>query len=91
MSAVETVTPILGVNAVGKDTTAKLAPGTPVTGNRGRLLMYVQATGVIGANAQVSVQTSTLSFSATSVAVGSWTNSSVAFADGEYGWVFKNV
>lgn len=91
MSALETVTPILGVNAVGKDTTAKVAPGTPVHGKGGRVMLYVQASGVIAAGGSVTVSTSTLSFTASSVAVGSWTNSSVAFADAEYGWVFKNV
>lgn len=91
MAVLETVTPILGVSPTLKDTVARVAPGTPVHGKGGRVMIYVQAPGVVGANAQVSIDTATISFAATSVAVGSWTNGSVPFAAAEYGWVFKNV
>jgi hypothetical protein len=91
MAILETVTPILGVSAAIKDTVPKVAPGTPVHGRLGRVMIYVQAPGIVGANSQVSIDTSTISFAATSVAAGNWTNGSVAFVAGEYGWVYKNV
>ena len=91
MAILETVTPILGVGAGIKDTTPRLAPGTPVHGRLGRVMIYVQAPGVIGANSAVTLDTTTISFAASSVTTGTWTNGSVAFAAGEYGWVFKSV
>ena len=91
MAILETVTPILGVSAAIKDTAPKVAPGTPVHGRLGRVMIYVQAPGIVGANSAVTLDTATISFAATSVATGGWTNGSVAFAAGEYGWVFKNV
>jgi len=91
MSVLETVTPILGVSAAIKDTVPKVAPGTPVHGRGGRVMIYVQALGVVGANATVTLDTTTISFGATSTLSGAWTNGSVAFAANEYGWVFKNV
>jgi hypothetical protein len=91
MSILETVTPILGVGATQKDTVPRMAPGTPVHGRGGRVMIYVQAPGIVGANSTVTLDTGTISFAAASVASGAWTNGSVAFAAGEYGWVFKNV
>ena len=91
MAVLETVTPIAGVSPTLKDTTARVAPGTPVHGKGGRVMIYVQAPAIIAANGQVTVDTSTTSFAASSVASGSWTNGSVAFAAAEFGWVFKNV
>lgn len=91
MATLEGTTPLLGVSPTVKDTVAKVAPGTVVHGKGGRVMIYVQAPGVVGANAQVSIDTATISFAASSVAVGTWTNGSVAFAAAEYGWVFKNA
>lgn len=85
----QTITPVLGVAPTVKDTSAVVQPGTVVHGAGNRVMLYVQAPGVIGANAQVTIDNATISFAASSVAAGTWTNGSVAFAAAEYGWVFK--
>lgn len=62
-----------------------------IPGRLGRLGMYVKASGAIAASNYVTVALSSISCLATSVDGGAGTaycrNGSVAFVDGEYGWV----
>ena len=58
---------------------------------QGKFAMYVKASGVIGNSLYATVALSSISCLATSVDGGAGTtyfrNGSVAFADGEYGWL----
>lgn len=96
-------TPLLGVAWDTKDLSATgstMAVGTVVSlnapslqGLTGHFAMYVRANGAIGASAFVTIDTSTTAIAlASSVTSGTSSgfarNGSVAFADGDYGWVF---
>lgn len=93
LSTLEATTPLLGISPNIKDTSPRVAPGVQVLGVNGKLLMYVQAPAAIGANGSCTIDTTTISFAASSVAGGTitWTNGSVAFVAAEYGWVFKDL
>lgn len=89
---------LLGANLDQKDTTAALRVGTVTKvlsdkpALQGKFAMYVKANGVIGNSNYVTVDLSSISCLASSVDGGTGTamcrNGSVAFADGEFGWVF---
>jgi hypothetical protein len=90
-------TPTLGVNIYRRTTEAELKVGTVVQlntslpGVQGKLAMYIKASGALGANNYATVALTSVSCLATSVDGGAGTAffrvGSVAFADGEYGWL----
>lgn len=91
---------IIGAGFNFKGTDALLQPGTQVRlisqtepWAAGKFAMYIKANGAIGASAYVTVDMTTLAMYGSSVASatasGFWRNGSVAFVDGEYGWVFS--
>lgn len=89
---------LLGAALDQKYTTALLRVGTVTkvlsdkAALQGKFAMYVKANGVIGNSSYVTVDLSTLACFASSVEGGAGTaycrNGSVAFADGEFGWVY---
>lgn len=95
-----TSSPIIGVGFDLKETSPSHTLGTTVPLNYsqaggvriGHFAMYVQASGIIANSAYCTVDTSSISCLATSVAVstsnGFFRNGSVAFAANDYGWVF---
>lgn len=70
-------------------TVVKLLSNYPTV--QGKFAMYVKASGVIGNSTYATVALASISCLATSVDGGAGTaffrNGSVAFADGEYGWL----
>lgn len=92
-----TTTPLAGVAFDIKTTDPLLRVGTVVAltsdnpSTLGKFAMYVKASGVIGNSNYATVALTSISCLATSVDGGAGTaytrNGSVAFADGEYGWV----
>jgi hypothetical protein len=87
----------LGVNITRRTTDPEHKLGdvvqlvSNVPGNIGKLAMYIKASGVIGNSNYATVALSSVSCLATSVDGGAGTAffrcGSVAFADGEYGWL----
>lgn len=88
----------IGVNLMRRTTDPEHKVGEYVLvlsnlpGNQGKLAMYVKASGAIGNSNYATVNLSTLSCLATSVdssGLGTvyFRNTSVAFVDGEYGWL----
>lgn len=83
------VTAILGVDFDARDTTPQFPLGCLAhyvlsTGQGGKC-MYVQANGAIAAS-QSDILVSNVGQA--SDGTGTWSNTAVAFADNEYGWVY---
>lgn len=78
-------TPLIGVNFASPDTTPSFGVGTPVLGNLNDTWVYVKATEAV-ATGTCSVDSS---FNLTDAA-GNYT-APVAFASGDYGWVYKTT
>jgi hypothetical protein len=60
-----------------------------IAGNVGKLAMYVKATGIIGNSNYATVSMGSVAASSVDGGAGTafFRNGSVAFADGEYGWL----
>lgn len=76
---------LLGVDFDARDTTPQYTIGAMDWDNNGEKIMYVQANGAIAAS-QTDITVSTAGQA--SDGSGTWSNSAVAFADNEYGWVW---
>ncbi len=79
-------------NAVSEINPQEFALGTEALVSNGFIAVYVQNFGItttagISANSQVTINWPTAH--AASVATGTYTNFSAAFASGDFGWVFK--
>jgi hypothetical protein len=85
MASTFTATPLAGVTFGFTETTPSFAVGTPVLGNKNDTWVYVKATESV-ATGTCTVDSS---FNLTDTA-GNYT-SPVAFASGEYGWVYKTT
>lgn len=81
-------TPVHGIDFDARDTDPVFAIGTMVQlagGGGPEKACYVQASGAIAASqTDISVDAS----GQATDGLGTWENSSVAFADNEYGWVW---
>ena len=96
---IKVTTPLLGCNFSLKTTDPLVEVGTVVALASdtnlyaiGKFAMYVKANGVVGNSNYCTVALTSVSCLLTSVDGGAGTayarNGSVAFADGEYGWVY---
>ena len=85
MPSIFTATPLAGVTFADRKTTPDFAVGTPVLGNQNDTWVYVKATEAV-ATGTCSVDGS---FNLTDAA-GNYT-AVVAFASGEYGWVYRTT
>ena len=77
---------ILGVDVDARSSTIEFALGTTAWGTNGDQFCYVQANGAIVAS---QTDVSVTNAGQASDGLGTWENTT-AFADNEYGWVFKN-
>ena len=77
---------VLGVDVDARTTTDDFGIGTVCWGNNGDQFAYVQANGAIVAS---QTDVAVTAAGQASDGLGDWENTT-AFADNEYGWVFKN-
>lgn len=97
--AIFATTPLMGINFSVKSTDPYVKVGTVIALGSddnlyalGKFAMYVKASGIIGNSSYATVALTSISCLASSVDGGAGTayyrNGSVAFADGDYGWLF---